>query len=121
MRNIVPGDGLGAADLPEHGVRFDLPPDYAERAAEFRQRVEQRQAERRTRQAERQAERRARGQPMIEQLLPAGVASAEAFADPPGLVLLPAEQSLISRAVEKRRREFTTVGTAPARRWASSV
>ncbi|MFT4396349.1 4'-phosphopantetheinyl transferase family protein [Gordonia lacunae] len=46
---------------------------------------------------------------MIEQLLPAGVASAEAFADPPGLVLLPAEQSLISRAVEKRRREFTTV------------
>ncbi|WP_439032685.1 metallophosphoesterase family protein [Gordonia terrae] len=55
MRNIIPGDGLGPADLPEHGVRFDLPPDYAERAAEFRQRVEQRQAERRTRQAERQA------------------------------------------------------------------
>ncbi|MET4164333.1 MULTISPECIES: 4'-phosphopantetheinyl transferase family protein [Gordonia] len=46
---------------------------------------------------------------MIEQLLPAGVASAEAFADPPGLVPLPAEQSLIARAVEKRRREFTTV------------
>ncbi|WP_238419139.1 4'-phosphopantetheinyl transferase [Gordonia sp. 'Campus'] len=46
---------------------------------------------------------------MIEQLLPAGVASAEAFTDPPGLVLMPAEQSLISRAVEKRRREFTTV------------
>ena len=60
MRNIVPGDGLGASDLPEHGVRFDLPPDYAERAAELRQRVEQRQAERRTRQAERQAERQAR-------------------------------------------------------------
>ncbi|MGC4932645.1 4'-phosphopantetheinyl transferase family protein [Gordonia sp. DT30] len=45
---------------------------------------------------------------MIEQLLPAGVASAESFGDPPDLVPLPGEESLISRAVEKRRREFTT-------------
>ncbi|MEO9328724.1 4'-phosphopantetheinyl transferase family protein [Gordonia aurantiaca] len=46
---------------------------------------------------------------MIEKLLPPGVASAEAFDDPPGLQPLPAEQALIGRAVEKRRREFTTV------------
>lgn len=45
---------------------------------------------------------------MIEQLLPSGVASAEAFDDPPGLTLMPAEQALIGKAVEKRRREFTT-------------
>ncbi|AZZ81969.1 4'-phosphopantetheinyl transferase family protein [Gordonia alkanivorans] len=46
---------------------------------------------------------------MIEQLLPSGVASAEAFDDPPGLIAMPAEQALIGKAVEKRRREFTTV------------
>lgn len=45
---------------------------------------------------------------MIEQLVPAGVAAAEAFEDPPGLEPMPAERSLIERAVEKRRREFTT-------------
>ncbi|WLP91151.1 4'-phosphopantetheinyl transferase superfamily protein [Gordonia sp. NB41Y] len=45
---------------------------------------------------------------MIERLLPAGVAAAESFGDPPGLTPMPAEESLISRAVEKRRREFTT-------------
>ncbi|MFT4044835.1 MAG: 4'-phosphopantetheinyl transferase [Gordonia sp. (in: high G+C Gram-positive bacteria)] len=45
---------------------------------------------------------------MIEELLPSGVASAESFGDPPGLVALPAEESLIARAVEKRRREFIT-------------
>ena len=38
---------------------------------------------------------------MIEKLLPPGVASAEAFDDPPGLQPLPAEQALIGRAVEK--------------------
>ncbi|GAC82996.1 hypothetical protein GP2_007_00360 [Gordonia paraffinivorans NBRC 108238] len=53
MRSIVPGDGLGEKDLPEHGVRFELPPDYAERAAEFRERVEQRLAERKRRETER--------------------------------------------------------------------
>ncbi|OPX15707.1 4'-phosphopantetheinyl transferase [Gordonia sp. i37] len=45
---------------------------------------------------------------MIEKLLPSGVASAESFGDPPDLTPLPGEESLISRAVEKRRREFTT-------------
>ncbi|WAC55149.1 4'-phosphopantetheinyl transferase family protein [Gordonia sp. SL306] len=45
---------------------------------------------------------------MIEQLVPSGVASAEAFEDPPGIEPMPAERTLIERAVEKRRREFTT-------------
>lgn len=45
---------------------------------------------------------------MIEDLMPAGVASAEAFGDPDGLTVLPAEEALIAKAVEKRRREFTT-------------
>lgn len=45
---------------------------------------------------------------MIEQLVPAGVAAAEAFEDPPGIEPMPAERTLIERAVEKRRREFTT-------------
>ncbi|GAB2650910.1 4'-phosphopantetheinyl transferase Npt [Prescottella soli] len=43
---------------------------------------------------------------MIESILPAGVASAELFEDPPGLQPHPQEESLIARAVEKRRREF---------------
>lgn len=48
---------------------------------------------------------------MIAQLLPAGVASAEAFADAdaPESTLYPAEAAVVARAVEKRRREFTTV------------
>lgn len=45
---------------------------------------------------------------MIEQILPVGVASAEAFGDSPGLVLFPEEEALVARAVDKRRREFTT-------------
>ena len=45
---------------------------------------------------------------MIEQILPLGVASAEAFGDPPGLMLFPEEEALVARAVGKRRREFTT-------------
>lgn len=49
------------------------------------------------------------GEPgVIEQILPAGAASAEAFWDPPGLVLFPEEKALVARAVDKRRREFTT-------------
>ena len=43
---------------------------------------------------------------MIERILPSGVASAELFDDPPGLVPHPREEALISQAVEKRRREF---------------
>lgn len=46
---------------------------------------------------------------MIEKILPAGVASAEAFDDPPDAVLYPEEADVISRAVDKRRREFRTV------------
>ncbi|MGH3785545.1 MAG: 4'-phosphopantetheinyl transferase family protein [Pseudonocardiaceae bacterium] len=46
---------------------------------------------------------------MIEQILPGAVASAETFDDPPDAVLYPGEAELISRAVDKRRREFRTV------------
>ncbi|MEV0425895.1 4'-phosphopantetheinyl transferase superfamily protein [Micromonospora sp. NPDC050495] len=45
---------------------------------------------------------------MIEELLPAGVAAAEAYDDPAEARLLPAEEALVGGAVEKRRREFTT-------------
>lgn len=45
---------------------------------------------------------------MIEEILPAEVASAEALADPPDVVLFPEEEALLARAVDKRRREFTT-------------
>jgi len=45
---------------------------------------------------------------MIEKILPAGVAYAEAFTDPPDVVLFPEEEALLARAVDKRRREFAT-------------
>ncbi|NNG97962.1 4'-phosphopantetheinyl transferase family protein [Gordonia araii] len=45
---------------------------------------------------------------MIAPILPSGVASAESFGDPDGLAALPAEESIIGRAVEKRRKEFIT-------------
>jgi 4'-phosphopantetheinyl transferase EntD len=45
---------------------------------------------------------------VIERILPAGVACAEAFGDPPDAALFPAEEALLVRAVDKRRREFTT-------------
>lgn len=45
---------------------------------------------------------------MIETILPAEAATAEAFDDPPGLTLFPEEEAVIARAVGKRRREFTT-------------
>jgi 4'-phosphopantetheinyl transferase EntD len=45
---------------------------------------------------------------VIERILPAGVVSSELFEDPPGLRPHPQEEALIGRAVEKRRREFTT-------------
>jgi 4'-phosphopantetheinyl transferase EntD len=51
---------------------------------------------------------------MIEQILPPAVASVEAFSDPPDVTLFPEEQSIIARAVDRRRREFTT-GRACAR------
>ncbi|MDQ3762428.1 MAG: 4'-phosphopantetheinyl transferase superfamily protein [Actinomycetota bacterium] len=46
---------------------------------------------------------------MIEKILPDEVASAEAFDDSPDAVLYPGEEEAISRAVDKRRREFRTV------------
>jgi 4'-phosphopantetheinyl transferase EntD len=46
---------------------------------------------------------------LIEKILPGAVASAEAFDDPPDAVLYPGEAEVISRAVDKRRREFRTV------------
>jgi 4'-phosphopantetheinyl transferase EntD len=45
---------------------------------------------------------------LIEQILPVGAASAEAFGDPTGTALFPEEEALVARAVDKRRREFTT-------------
>ncbi len=46
---------------------------------------------------------------MIEKILPDAVACAEAFDDPSDAVLHPQEEAMISRAVDKRRREFRTV------------
>jgi 4'-phosphopantetheinyl transferase EntD len=51
---------------------------------------------------------------MIEQILPPEVASAEAFDDAGEGTLFPEEEAFISRAVAKRRGEFTT-GRACAR------
>jgi 4'-phosphopantetheinyl transferase EntD len=51
---------------------------------------------------------------VIEEIVPATVACAEAFDDPAGAVLFPQEAALIARAADKRRREFTT-GRACAR------
>jgi 4'-phosphopantetheinyl transferase EntD len=45
---------------------------------------------------------------VIEKILPAEVACAEAFTDLPDISLFPEEEALVARAVDKRRREFTT-------------
>ena len=45
---------------------------------------------------------------VIEEILPAGVACAEAFTDRLDVALFPEEEALIAKAVVKRRREFTT-------------
>jgi 4'-phosphopantetheinyl transferase EntD len=45
---------------------------------------------------------------VIEEILPSEVAAAEAFDDAPGAVLFPAEEAVIAKAVDKRRREFTS-------------
>jgi 4'-phosphopantetheinyl transferase EntD len=45
---------------------------------------------------------------VIEEILLPAVAAVEEFGDPPGAVLFPEEEAVIGRAVEKRRREFTT-------------
>lgn len=45
---------------------------------------------------------------MIEAILPAGTAAAEAFEDPPEARLFPEEAASVARAADSRRREFTT-------------
>lgn len=45
---------------------------------------------------------------MIKQLLPAAASAVELFHDPPALELFPEEAACVARAVERRRREFTT-------------
>ena len=45
---------------------------------------------------------------MIERILPSAVIAVEAREDLTDIVLFPAEEASIERAVEKRRREFTT-------------
>jgi len=44
---------------------------------------------------------------VIEEILPAAVASAEMFTDPPDAMLFPQEAAIVERASDKRRREFT--------------
>jgi 4'-phosphopantetheinyl transferase EntD len=46
---------------------------------------------------------------VIERIVPAEVACAEAFDDPPDAALYPEEEAVISRAVQSRQREFATV------------
>jgi 4'-phosphopantetheinyl transferase EntD len=46
---------------------------------------------------------------MMRDLLPPGAHVAEFFGDPPTAVLLPEEEPAVARAVERRRREYTTV------------
>jgi 4'-phosphopantetheinyl transferase EntD len=46
---------------------------------------------------------------MIEEILPPDVVCVAAYDDPPDAALLPEEEPVIARAVDKRRREFTTV------------
>jgi 4'-phosphopantetheinyl transferase EntD len=46
---------------------------------------------------------------VIEEILPPPVAAAESFGDIAGVRLFPEEEALLARAVDKRRREFTTV------------
>lgn len=53
---------------------------------------------------------------LLAQLLPAWLGRADTFTDPPEAALLPAEEPLMARAVDKRRREVTT--TRSCARWA---
>jgi 4'-phosphopantetheinyl transferase EntD len=45
---------------------------------------------------------------VIEAILPPEVAAEEAFGDVTGVILFPEEEATLTRAVDKRRREFTT-------------
>lgn len=44
LRQIVPDPGTRPEDVPNEGLRFEVPPDYEERAAEFRKKLEERRA-----------------------------------------------------------------------------
>ncbi|GAB7070238.1 4'-phosphopantetheinyl transferase [Mycobacterium hodleri] len=46
---------------------------------------------------------------LLSNVVPAVIASAELYADPPDLTPLPEEEPLIARSVAKRRNEFVTV------------
>lgn len=46
---------------------------------------------------------------MIERILPGTVVAEDTFGDEPGAVLFPEEEAALAQAVDKRRREFTTV------------
>lgn len=52
---------------------------------------------------------------MIERVLPAEVRSAEIVGEDPTAALLPEEQEMVARAVEKRRREVTNARTCARR------
>ena len=45
---------------------------------------------------------------MLDELLPPPAHAVEVYGDPPGLMLYPEEEACVARAVEARRREFTT-------------
>lgn len=45
---------------------------------------------------------------MLDELLPPSAHAVEVYGDPPGLMLYPEEEACVARAVEARRREFTT-------------
>jgi enterobactin synthetase component D / holo-[acyl-carrier protein] synthase len=45
---------------------------------------------------------------LIEEILPPAVSAADTFEDAEGVLLFPEEEAAISKAVDKRRREFTT-------------
>jgi len=45
---------------------------------------------------------------VIGEILPPEVVAVEAFEDAPGATLFPEEEAVVGKAVEKRRREFTT-------------
>jgi 4'-phosphopantetheinyl transferase EntD len=48
------------------------------------------------------------GTALLERIVPAGVVTSEAFDDSHDIVLFPAEAEIVSRSVDKRRREFAT-------------
>lgn len=53
--------------------------------------------------------KRPRAQGLLASILPTSVVAEECFDDPPGTYLFPSEEACLTRAVDRRRREFTTV------------